>query len=132
MITYSDIQALGRPDLVSKRNEAAIAELLSAGRTKTISKEIGIGTVLSTLGSAGGPFLDGMVQLGNVDSNVKWAMKLLENASLDIGMAATRAQMQALADGDANIAPAVALLLNLAVIPDPVSAYEVAVALEGV
>lgn len=132
MITYSDIQALNRPDLVAARNETAIAELLSVGRTKTISKEIGIGTVLATLGPAGGPFLDGMVQLGTVDSNVKWAMKLLENASLDIGMAATRAQMQALADGDANIAPAVGLLLDLAVIPDPVSAYEVAVALEGV
>lgn len=120
------------PELIASRNEVAMAAVLSVGRTKVVPCQIGIGTVLATLGSSGGQFLDGMVALGASDRNVYWAMKLLEGSILDIGMQATRTQMQALADANPGIAPAIAALLALAVEPNPVSAFEVAVALEGV
>lgn len=132
MVTYAEIQALNRPDLIAARNETAIAELLSVNKTKTIPRPIGIGTVLETLGAGGGAFLDGMVSLGANDRNVFWAMKLLEAATLDIGKEATRTQMSQLAVAVPAIAASVEAILALAVVPDPVSAYEVAVALEGV
>lgn len=120
------------PELIAARNEAAIAAVLSVGKTKLVHMTIGIGTVLSTLGASGGPFLDGMVSMGASDSNVKWAMKLLETGEFNIGSAAAQAQMGAIAVAVPSLATQIGLLLALAVVPDPVSAHDVAVALEGV
>lgn len=133
MTLLAQIRAL--PDsaaLITARDEAVIANLLSVGKTKLVRMEIGIGTVLSTLGTAGGPFLDGMVTMGASDSNVKWAMRLLETGEFNIGSAAAQAQMGAIATAVPSLAAPIALLLALAVVPDPVSAHAVAVALEGV
>ena len=118
-------------ELLASRDDVAIAALVSEGRTRVESCMIGIGTILATLGAAGGPFLDGLVQLGQVDRNVYWAMKLIEAGSLDIGAEATRAQVQALADARPEIAPAVAALLALAVVPDPVPVNDISNALNS-
>lgn len=113
------------------RDDGEIAAALSLGRTKVESRMIGIGTILATLGPAGGPFLDGLVSLGTTDRNVYWAMELIKSANLDIGMQATRDQISALAASSPSIAPAVSALLSLAVVPDPITIDQVSNALNG-
>lgn len=118
--------------LPAVRNDAAIAEILSVGRTKIESRAIGIGTILATLGSTGGTFLDGLVTMGITDRNVYWAMELVKAGNLDIGMQATRDQVSAIALAVPDIAPAINALLALAVVPDPIATMAVSTTLNGV
>jgi len=124
MALRDDILALD-PALLASRDDGAIAAAVSVGRTRIQSRAIGIGTILATLGAAGGPFLDGLVALGASDRNVFWAMELIKAGTLDIGMDATRAQVTALAAANPAVADACNALLALAIVPDPVSITEV-------
>ena len=95
------------------RNDVAIAALLPP-KVTVQSKPIGIGTILAVLAPNGGQFLDALEALGQTDPNVKWALKLIEQSNFDVGMDATRAQMQAFAQVAPDFAVGIAALMATA------------------
>lgn len=127
MVTLAEIQATGLP----LDDHGAIAEALSVGRTKVQATPIGIGTVLAVMAPVGGEFLNALESLGSSDANVKWALKMIEQATFDVGHPVTRAQLEAFAVNVPAMADGIAALLALAVVPDPVTSQEVTKALEG-
>lgn len=128
-------EILSRPDCadaLAARDCGELARILSIGRTKLIERNIGYGTVLETLGAeAGSAFLDGLTALAATSSPVKWALKLLDRGELNIGAAATRGQLDALAAGGVMPQAVAEALKNLAVVPDEITATQVQTALEG-
>lgn len=87
---------------------------------------------MDTLGAeAGAAFLDGLTDLAATSSPVKWALKLLDRGELNIGAAATQAQLDALAAGGIIPQSVADILKGLAVIPDEITAAQVQQALEG-
>lgn len=113
---------------LSNRNDGEIAAALSAGRVKVISRHGGIGVILDTLGpDAGGQFLDALEELAPVNSAVKWGLKLIERGELDFGAPATRAMIKQLVP----LQVAQDALLGVAMVPDVITAQDVAKALEG-
>lgn len=130
MTLLAEIQA-AFPDL-SNRDDGLIAATLSQGRTKIVSRQIGIGTILDALGPTdGAAVLDALDALRTQSSIIKWAWHLLDRGELDIGLASTRAQIDALVPGVFTQVQADALKA-LAVAPDVVTPQDVAKALEGV
>lgn len=127
MITRDEILALAMP----LDDHGAIADALSVGRTKVVSTPIGIGTVLSVMAPIGGDFLNALESMGAADSNVKWALKMIEQGTFDVGHPVTRAQLEAFAQAAPAMAAGIAALLNVAVQSDPVSSQEVSKAMEG-
>lgn len=127
MVTLAEIQATGLP----LDDHGAIAEALSAGRTKVQATPIGIGTVLAVMAPVGGEFLNALEALGAADANVKWALKMIEQATFDVGHPVTRAQLEAFSVNAPTMADGIAALLALAVVPDLVTSQEVTKALEG-
>ena len=106
--------------LLPNRNDVQIAAILSAGRARLRSHMIGIGTILAELAPAGGAFLDGLEQIGATDPNVKWLLKLIERGAFDVGLGASRAQMQAYATAMPELAAGINALLQLGTEPDPI------------
>jgi hypothetical protein len=127
MITRDEILATGLP----LDDHGALAEALSVGRTKVISSPIGIGTVLAAMAPNGGDFLNALEAKGATDANAKWALKMIEQATFDVGHQITRLQLEAFAAANAEMADGIAALLNVAVQADPVSSQEVSKAMEG-
>ena len=129
-------EILSRPDCadaLARRDCGELAALLSVGRTKVIDYSIGYGTVMDTLGAtAGAAFLDSLTELAATSSPVKWALKLLDRGELNIGAAATRGQLDALAAGGVMPQAVADALKGLAVSPDEITASQVQQALEGV
>mgnify|MGYP000848908987 FL=1 len=129
-------EILSRPDCadaLARRDCGELAALLSVGRTKVIDYSIGYGTVLEVLGAeAGSAFLDGLTALAATSSPVKWALKLLDRGELNIGAAATRGQLDALAAGGVMPQAVADALKGLALVSDVISASQVQQALEGV
>jgi len=123
-------EILSRPDCadaLARRDCGELAALLSVGRTKVIDYSIGYGTVLEVLGAeAGSAFLDGLTALAATSSPVKWALKLLDRGELNIGAAATRGQLDALAAGGVMPQAVADALKGLAMGPDIVTAEQVA------
>ena len=79
----------------------------------------------------GAAFLDGLTAVAATSSPVKWAIKLLDRGELNIGAAATRGQLDALAAGGVMPQAVAEALKNLAVVPDEITASQVQQALEG-
>ena len=127
MITRDEILALAMP----LDDHGALADALSVGRVKVVATPIGIGTVLAVMAPIGGDFLNALEVMGAADSNVKWALKMIEQGTFDVGHPVTRAQLEAFAGAAPTMATGIAALLNVAVFPDPVSSQEVSKALEG-
>lgn len=129
-------EILSRPDCadaLARRDCGELAALLSVGRTKVIDYSIGYGTVLEVLGADNGAkFLDQLTALAETSSPVKWALKLLDRGELNIGAAATRGQLDALAAGGVMPQAVADALKGLAVSPDEITASQVQQALEGV
>lgn len=74
-----------------------IAALLNIPKTVLVETQIGFGMIMNTLGTAeGAALLDQMEALALENSTVKWGMRLLANAQLDVGLASTRAMLDAL------------------------------------
>lgn len=115
--------------LLQNRNDVAIAAILSKGRVKVQSKEIGIGTILDVMAPNGGIFLDNLVALGETDRNVYWSMDLLKQGRFDIGMPGSRAQVSALAQANPSLQPGIAALLATAEVPDQINFNAVSTAL---
>ena len=125
---------LGNPacaSFIESGDDASIAQLLSVGRVTVVKTEIGIGTVLATLGEYGGAFLDGLTALGEVDRNIHWSLDIVKQGVFDVGMEGTRAQMQQLAKAKPELAPMFNKLLALAEVPNPYTPEQVSIALRG-
>ena len=103
------------------RNDVAIAGILSAGRVKTVSTPIGIGTVLAVMAPAGGDFLNALETMGAADSNVKWALRMIEQGTFDVGHPVTRAQLAQFAIAVPTMADAITALLAVAEQADTIS-----------
>jgi hypothetical protein len=133
MTLYDEITT--RPDCIDAlvaRDCGELARILSVGRTKLIERNVGYGTVLDTLGADNGAaFLDGLTAVAATSSPVKWALKLLDRGELNIGAAATQAQLDALAAGGVMPQTVADALKALALVPDVVTPQEVQTALEG-
>ena len=127
-------EILSRPDCAEAlaiRDCGALAAILSVGRTKTVEKLIGYGTVLEALGAEGGAaFLDGLTAVSASSSPVKWALKLLDRGELNIGAAATQSQLDALASAGVMPQAVADVLKGLAIVPDPYSIQDVILAME--
>lgn len=121
-------QEVGHADA---RNDGSLAAGLSVGRTRLQSKEIGAGTILAILAPDGGAFLDALTVLGESDRNVFWSLDLIRQGRFDIGMPAARAQVTALGVDHPELAPAVASLLALGVVPDSLPVDVVSAILNG-
>jgi len=103
----------------------AIADALSAGRTKTVERMAELGTPMKYLGAeAGAALLDQMETLAATSPTVKWGFKLLERGQLDLGLDSTRAMLDTLLPAEAA-----AVLKSLAEVADPVSEFDVRCAL---
>jgi hypothetical protein len=79
----------------------------------------------------GGDFLNALESMGATDSNVKWALEMIKQATFDVGHPVTRAQLEAFAVAVPSMADGITALLNVAVQADPVSSQEVSKAMEG-
>jgi hypothetical protein len=119
-----------RPDCataLAARDCGELARILSIGRTKLVERNVGYGTVMETLGADNGAaFLDGLTAVAATSSPVKWALKLLDRGELNIGAAATQAQLDALAAGGVMPQAVADTLKALALWPDVVTPPEVA------
>ena len=107
--------------LLPERNDVAIAAILSTGRVKTQPTLIGIGTVLAVMAHSGGEFLNALESMGATDANVKWALKMIEQQTFDVGHAVTRAQLDSFAGASPEMAAAVGALLDVAEVADPIN-----------
>ena len=116
-LTAAEVAAI-EPFLVD-RNDVAIAALLPP-KVTVQSTPIGIGTILAALAPNGGAFLDALESAGQYDPNVKWALKLIEQSNFDVGMDATRAQMQAFAQVAPDFAVGIAALMATAERTEPI------------
>ena len=113
--------------MLANRDDGAIAALVSIGRTKPSGKEIGTGTVLETIGfAAGNAFLD---VIDNV-ADFRHVKKLVQDGRLIISSQLVMFTIQSMVP-DVLTQPQADALLALAVAPDPVSASQIAHALEG-
>jgi hypothetical protein len=113
---------------LADRNDVAIAALLPP-KVTIQSTPIGIGTILAVLAPHGGTFLDALETLGQTDSNVKWAIKLIEQSNFDVGLAATRAQMVEFAQAAPSFADGISALLATAERWEPIPTNAVSDAL---
>jgi len=106
--------------LLPTRNDVEIAAVLSAGRVRLRSHMIGIGTILAVMAPSGGAFLDSLEAMGASDPNIKWLLKLIERGAFDVGLPASRTQMQAYAQAVPSLAGGINALLQLGVEADPI------------
>ena len=114
-------------DALAIRDCGALAEILSAGRTKLIERNVGYGTVLDTLGAdVGSAFLDALTARATTSGPVKWALKLMERGELNIGAAATQAQLDALATAGVMPVAVADALKGLATVSDVITVHDVA------
>ena len=104
----------------------SIAEAINAmNLTRVVSTASGEGTILEALGPVtGGELLDQMEGLAATNSAVKWALKILARAELNLGAASTRAMLDALCPPEAAAA-----LKAVAEVPDQTTHLEVMQAL---
>jgi hypothetical protein len=112
-------------------DHGALADALSVGRTKVVSTPIGIGTILAVMAPYGGDFLNGLEAKGATDANAKWALKMIEQATFDVGHPITRLQLEAFAAANADMADGITALLNVAVQADGITPAQVARILDG-
>lgn len=115
--------------LLENRNDVAIASLLSVERTRLKSHLIGVGTVLEVMGDTGALFLDALVQAGQQNRTLHWAMVLINNSNLDIGKQATQDQMTGLAQAMPPFAAGLAALKSLGREPDAIDYNKISDAL---
>lgn len=128
-LSASDVAQIN--PLLPDRHDVEIAAVLSVGRVKVQSKEIGIGTILMALAPYGGQFLDGLTELGQTDRNVYWSMELLKAGTFDIGLSGTRAQLNALVQENPALADGLSALLATAETLDPIDSRLVSDALNA-
>ena len=112
---------------LTNRDDGAIATALSTGRVKLAPTEIGNGGILEAIGMAAGNILLDVI---NSAPDFRHVKSLLEQGRLRIDSALVRATLDSLVPAVLTSDQATKLKA-LAEVPDPVSAQQVAQALEG-
>ena len=117
--------------LLAERRDAEMAALLSVGRTRVVSRNIGGGTIVATLGS--GALLKAMRAYAPTEKSgtVDEILRVIDRGDWDVGNAATRAKLDEYAAAGVIPAPAVAALMALANVPDPITPSQVSDAING-
>ena len=113
---------------------AAVAEILSVGRTRLQSKMIGTGTILADFAGLGGTFLNTVEAAGASNPDLKWLIAgNVLRGEFDIGDPASRAGLQALGaqPGMEPFAAGIAKLLARGVTEDPIHHSAVSAAIAG-
>lgn len=140
MITLAEIQATGLP----LTDHGAIADALSAGRTKVISREVGDGAIALALGTPAGPiFMLQLEQIANTPVTeatppelvaqiavARQAWRSINRVGFDVGNPGVRAGIDAMV-GTLLTSEQAEAIKALAVVPDPVTSQEVTKALDG-
>lgn len=116
--------ACGGP--LAAKDCAALAQILSAGRTRPSATEIGYGTILEVIGIAAGNQLIDHIK-GNPD--LRHVVPLLEQGRLRIGSPVAQAAVQSFVAAGAVIQADADMLCALGREPAPLTAVEVAEAL---
>lgn len=125
-------------------DDAAIAALLSEGRTRIVSQEVGDGAVAIALGIPGGPVFLYQLELAAetvpgasaTDEQIaqhaiaRQAWRSLQKAALDIGNPVVRSAIDAMV-GTLLTAEQASAVKALAEIPDPVTVADVSLAMRG-
>lgn len=124
----AEIQAKCPPELIAAKEHGQIAALVSAGRTRPSTKEIGNGTILETIGLQHG---NAMLDVIYGDPQFRHVKPLLEQGRLIVGSPLVVATIQGMAANGVIPSAAAAALLALTVEPAPVSVQEVIKAMEG-
>jgi len=126
MTTLRD-EILARGFDLKNRDDGAIAEALSVGRTRLEPTEIGIGGILDTLGVAtGNALLDAIYTA----PDFRYVKPLLERGTLRLDSPLVLATLDSLVPSVLTQAQADALK-GLAIKPDVITAQDVSRALEG-
>ena len=140
MITREEILALGMP----LDDHGAIAEALSAGRTKIVSREVGDGAISLALGTPDGPlFMLQLEAIANTPASVEMApeqiaqiaicrqaWRSINRVGFDVGNQGVRDGIDAMVGTLLTQSQADAIK-GLAVVADSVSSQEVTKVLEG-
>lgn len=127
MSLIEEIKAKCPPELIAAKEHGQIAALVSAGRTKPSTREIGNGTILETIGLQYG---NAMLDVIYSAPDFRHVKPLLEQGRLIVGSPLVVGTIQSMVP--AVFPQAVAdRLLALAVEPAPVSVQEVIQAMEG-
>lgn len=113
--------------LAAAGNTQAIADALSAGRTRFVPTEIGNGTILEVLGLAKG---NALIDLINTHADFRHVKPLVEQGRLRLDTMLVRATLQSLVPAVLTQAEADALVAR-AKEPDPVTHTQVGAALQG-
>jgi len=126
MTLFDEIKILDA-GLVASRDYKAIADALSAGRTKPQATAIGKGTIIGVLGMAvGNAFLD---VIDNV-ADYRHIKDVIRVGVFDVSLEASKFGIDAMVPGVLTQAEANALKA-LGTTPDPVSAAQVEVAMKN-
>ena len=111
------------------RNDVAIADIISVGRTKTQDAQVGIDTILTTMKPNGGAFLDAIAELGKTNRDVYWGMDIIQRGVFNPGLAGARAFLNDLKVALPQFADDLDKIKMLADQPDPIHYNEVSNAL---
>lgn len=127
MSLIDEIKAKCPDALIKARQHGEIAQMVSEGRTKPSTREIGNGTILETIGLQYG---NAMLDVIYSAPDFRHVKPLLEQGRLIVGSPLVVATVQGMVPG--VMPQAVAdRLLALAVEPAPVSVQDVIQAMEG-
>ena len=129
---------------LANRDDGAIAAALSQGRTKVVSREVGDGAIALALGTQAGPlFLYKLKKLAATtlpdnatDAQIipvavaQQAVESLAKVGFDVGNPDVRSGLS-MFDGTLLTSEQIEAIKALAVVPDVITAQDVAKALEG-
>ena len=129
---------------LANRDDGAIADALSQGRTKVVSREVGDGAIALALGTQAGPlFLYKLKKLAATvlpddatDAQIipvaiaQQAVESLAKVGFDVGNPDVRAGLS-MFEGTLLTSEQIEAIKALAVVPDVITAQDVAKALEG-
>lgn len=127
MTLLEEIQSKCTPQEIDSGDFHVIDSIVSAGRVKANSTEVGYGTILETVGLTKG---NAMIDVITATPDYKYVVPLLEQGRLLIGSALAQAAVQAfvpalLTQGEADS------LKNLGLTPDPVGWEACRTAIQG-
>lgn len=128
MTLLEEIQAKCSPDLIASKEHGQIAAIVSAGRTKPSTREIGNGTILETIDLTHG---NAMLDVIYNDAQFRQVKPLLEQGRLIIGSPLVVQTIQGMVQGGVIPSAAGNSLLALTTEPAPVSVQEAIKAMEG-
>jgi len=111
---------------LAARDCAALASLLSAGRTRANEREIGCGTILEVLGIAAG---NQLIDFIKSNADLRYVVPLLDQGRLHIGSAVVQAALQSFVGAGAITQADADKMCAIGMDPDPLTPQDVADAL---